>query len=237
MFVMYIIMQNLIHLSKERFLYMTTVIIAEDQKLLRESFKNIIENNSDIKVVASATNGKEAYNLCKEYKPNVVLMDLCMPICNGTEATKLIKADFPSIKVLILTASNDKDDVASAISNGADGYVLKNIGTEELILSIKSASLGLGIVDKDLLDPIVLNLRKENNKNKIVDVSGINVSLTERELSIVSMIVDGKDNKEIGASLFIAEGTVKNIITEIISKLQLKDRTQLAVYAVRNELV
>ncbi len=215
---------------------MTTVIIAEDQKLLRESFKNIIENNSDIKVVASATNGKEAYNLCKRYKPNVVLMDLSMPICSGTEATKLIKADFPSVKVLILTASNDKDDVAKAISNGADGYVLKNIGTEELILSIRSTSLGLGIVDKDLFDPIVLNLCKGNKNNKTVDVSGINISLTERKLSIVTMIVDGKDNKEIGASLFIAEGTVKNIITEIISKLQLKDRTQLAVYAVRNEL-
>lgn len=218
---------------------MTTVIIAEDQKLLRESFKNIIENNSDIKVVASATNGKEAYNLCKEYKPDVVLMDLSMPVCNGSEATKLIKKDFPSVKVLILTASNDKNDVAEAISNGADGYVLKNIGTEELILSIKSTSLGLGIVDKDLLDPIVLNISKETkkNKNKTVHVSGINVSLTERELTILSMIVDGKDNKEIGASLFIAEGTVKNIITEIISKLQLKDRTQLAVYAVRNKLV
>lgn len=236
---MYIIMQNLIHLSKERFLYMTTVIIAEDQKLLRESFKNIIENNSDIKVVASATNGKEAYNLCKQYKPDVVLMDLCMPVCNGTEATKLIKIDFPSVKVLILTASNDKEDVTEAISNGADGYVLKNIGTEELILSIKSTSLGLGIVDKDILDPLILNLRKENKKKKkkTVQVSGINVSLTERELRIVTMIVDGKDNKEIGASLFIAEGTVKNIITEIISKLQLKDRTQLAVYAVRNQLV
>ena len=218
---------------------MTTIIIAEDQKLLRESFKNIIETNSDIKVVASATNGKEAYNLCKQYKPDVVLMDLCMPVCNGTEATKLIKIDFPSVKVLILTASNDKEDVTEAISNGADGYVLKNIGTEELILSIKSASLGLGIVDKDLLDPLVLNLRKENKKKKkkTVQVSGINVSLTERELRIVTMIVDGKDNKEIGASLFIAEGTVKNIITEIISKLQLKDRTQLAVYAVRNQLV
>lgn len=221
---------------------MTTVIIAEDQKLLRESFKNIIENNSDIKVVASATNGKEAYDLCKKYKPDVVLMDLSMPICNGTEATKLIKTDFPSVKVLILTASNDKADVTEAIINGADGYVLKNIGTEELILSIKSTSLGLGIVDKDLLDPVVLNFSSENNTNKknrsvTVEVSGINVSLTERELSIVSMIVDGKDNKEIGASLFIAEGTVKNIITEIISKLQLKDRTQLAVYAVRNELV
>lgn len=221
---------------------MTTVIIAEDQKLLRESFKNIIENNSDIKVVASATNGKEAYDLCKKYKPDVVLMDLSMPICNGTEATKLIKKDFPLVKVLILTASNDKADVAEAISNGADGYVLKNIGTEELILSIKSTSLGLGIVDKNLLDPVVLNFVNENktdkkNGNITVDVSGITVSLTERELSIVSMIVDGKDNKEIGASLFIAEGTVKNIITEIISKLQLKDRTQLAVYAVRNELV
>lgn len=224
---------------KKGVLYMTTVIIAEDQKLLRESFKNIIENNSDIKVVASATNGKEAYNLCKEYKPDVVLMDLSMPVCNGSEATKLIKKDFPSVKVLILTASNDKNDVAEAISNGADGYVLKNIGTEELILSIKSTSLGLGIVDKDLLDPIVLNISKETkkNKNKTVHVSGINVSLTERELTILSMIVDGKDNKEIGASLFIAEGTVKNIITEIISKLQLKDRTQLAVYAVRNKLV
>jgi DNA-binding NarL/FixJ family response regulator len=221
---------------------MITVIIAEDQKLLRESFKNIIENNSDIKVVACATNGKEAYDLCKKYKPGVVLMDLSMPICNGTDATKLIKKDFPSIKVLILTASNDKADVTEAICNGADGYVLKNIGTEELILSIKSASLGLGIVDKDLLDPVVLNLSSESKENRkngriTVDVSGITVSLTEREISIVSMIVEGKDNKEIGSSLFIAEGTVKNIITEIISKLQLKDRTQLAVYAVRNELV
>ena len=217
---------------------MTTVIIAEDQKLLRESFKNIIENNSDIKVIACATNGKEAYNLCKEFKPDVVLMDLSMPICTGTEATKLIKAKFPSIKVLILTASDDKADVTDAISNGADGYILKDISTEELILSIKSASLGLGIIAKGILSPIILNMSKENKRyeNKKVNIAGINISLTERELKIVSLIVDGNDNKEIGAVLFIAEGTVKNIITEIISKLQLKDRTQLAVYAVKNGL-
>lgn len=218
---------------------MTTVIIAEDQKLLRESFKHIIENNSDMKVIASATNGKEAYNLCKQYKPDVVLMDLYMPICNGTEATKLIKSDFPDVKVLILTASNDKNDVTDSIRNGADGYILKDISTEELIISIKSASLGLGIVTKGILSPMVLNIGKENKKSKkkSVDIAGINVSLTEREITIMSMIVDGKDNKEIGASLFIAEGTVKNVITEIISKLQLKDRTQLAVYAVKNGLV
>lgn len=162
-----------------------------------------------------------------------------MPICTGSEATKLIKTDFPSIKVLILTASNDKTDVTDAITNGADGYILKDISTEELILSIKSTSLGLGIITKDILSPIVSNLRKESKKSKKknVTVDGINISLTERELKIISMIVDGKDNKEIGASLFIAEGTVKNIITEIISKLQLKDRTQLAVYAVKNQLV
>ncbi|AJH01895.1 MULTISPECIES: response regulator [Clostridium] len=218
---------------------MTRVIIAEDQKLLRESFKNIIENNSDIKVVACATNGNEAYDLCKEYMPDVVLMDLSMPICNGTEATKLIKAELPSVKVLVLTASNDKSDVTDAISNGADGYILKDISTEELILSIKSTSLGLGIITKDILSPMILNLRKENKKakKKIIDINGINISLTERELKIVSMIVDGKDNKEIASSLFIAEGTVKNIITEIISKLSLRDRTQLAVYAVKNGLV
>lgn len=218
---------------------MITVLIAEDQKLLRESFKNIIENNSDIKVVACATNGKEAYDLCKTYRPNVVLMDLSMPLCNGSEATKLIKSNFPDIKVLILTASDDKADVIDAIVNGADGYILKNIGTEELIVSIKSTFLGLGIITKDILNPIVSNLCNDNNKIKdqIIAVEGINVSLTEREIKIISMIVDGKDNKEIGNSLFIAEGTVKNIITEIISKLQLKDRTQLAVYAVRQQLV
>ncbi len=218
---------------------MTRVIIAEDQKLLRESFKNIIENNSDIKVVACATNGNEAYDLCKEYMPDVVLMDLSMPICNGTEATKLIKDELPSVKVLVLTASNDKSDVTDAISNGADGYILKDISTEELILSIKSTSLGLGIITKDILSPMILNLRKENKKAKkrTIDINGINISLTERELKIVSMIVDGKDNKEIASSLFIAEGTVKNIITEIISKLSLRDRTQLAVYAVKNGLV
>lgn len=201
--------------------------------------KNIIENNSDIKVVACATNGNEAYDLCKEYMPDVVLMDLSMPICNGTEATKLIKAELPSVKVLVLTASNDKSDVTDAISNGADGYILKDISTEELILSIKSTSLGLGIITKDILSPMILNLRKENKKakKKIIDINGINISLTERELKIVSMIVDGKDNKEIASSLFIAEGTVKNIITEIISKLSLRDRTQLAVYAVKNGLV
>jgi DNA-binding NarL/FixJ family response regulator len=219
---------------------MIKVLIADDQRLLRESFKNIIENNSDIKVVACAENGKEAFEFCSNYNPDVVLMDISMPVCNGTEATKLIKSKHPNIKVLVLTSSNDEIDVAEAINNGADGYILKDVSTEELILSIKSASFGLEIFQKDVFKQFSLNKNNEDSekqKIKALKVEGIDVQLTDREINILRLIVDGKDNKEIGVALFIAEGTVKNAVTDIISKLQLKDRTQLAVYAIRNNLV
>lgn len=220
---------------------MIKVLIAEDQKLLRESFKNIIENNSDIKVVACAADGREALQLCGEHHPDVVLMDISMPVCNGTEATKLIKSKYPNIKVLVLTSSNDEADVAEAFNNGADGYILKNIGTEELVLSIKSTSMGLEIIHKDVFKPASFHKnhhpKQEKPKNQVVNIEGIDVLLTDRDLQIMQMIVEGKDNKEIGLSLYIAEGTVKNAITEIIAKLQLKDRTQLAVFAIKNNLV
>lgn len=219
---------------------MIKVLIAEDQKLLRESFKNIIENNSDINVVACAANGREAVDLCAELQPDVVLMDISMPVCNGTVATKLIKAKFPQMKVLVLTSSNDEADVTEAFSNGADGYILKNIGTEELILSIKSTAMGLEIIHKDVFKPSALprpRTAPEKPKNQTVNVEGIDIQLSDRDLQIMQMIVEGKDNKEISQSLYIAEGTVKNAITEIIAKLQLKDRTQLAVFAIKNNLV
>lgn len=217
---------------------MIRVIVVDDQRLLRESFRNIIENNSDIEVIACATNGKEAYDLCAKLNPDVILMDISMPVCNGTEATRMIKSKYPDIKVLILTASDDEIDVAEAIKSGANGYILKDISTEELILSIKSTFLGLGIIHQSVLNPLALNINKSRapQKNKPLKINGIDVILSERELKIIAMIVDGKDNKEIGSSLFIAEGTVKNTITEIISKLQLKDRTQLAVFAMKNAL-
>ena len=217
------------------------VLIADDQRLLRESFKNIIENNSDIKVVACAANGREAYELCGEFYPDVVLMDISMPICSGTEATRLIKAKYPNIHVLILTSSEDEGDVSDAISSGANGYILKNVSAEELILSIKGSSLGLQIIDKDLFKQSTLHLtnspESEKIKSKTIEIEGIDISLTEREIKIIELIVDGHSNKQISAELFIAEGTVKNKITEIIAKLQLNDRTQLAVYAIRKGLI
>ena len=219
---------------------MLKVLIADDQKLLRESFKRIIENNSDIKVVACAADGREAYELCGIFNPDVVLMDITMPVCSGTEATKLIKSNYPHIKVLMLTASTDESDVAEAINNGANGYILKDVSTEELMLSIRSTYFGLHIMHKDIFRPTSFNTphKEANNlKSNKVTIDGIDVIITDREISILQMIVDGKDNKEIGASLFIAEGTVKNTITTIMSKLQRKDRTQLAVFAIKNFLV
>ena len=216
------------------------IVIADDQKLLRECFQAIIENNSDMKVVACAANGREAYEACREFNPDVVLMDIFMPVCSGIEATKLIKSTYPHIKVLMLTASDDKSDVSQAINNGASGYILKNVGTEELLLSIKSTYFGLQIIDKDVLRPALFNTdlyeTKKHKSNKIT-IEGVDVIITDRELDIIQMIVDGKNNKEIGAALFIAEGTVKNTITTLISKLQLKDRTQLAVFAIKNILI
>jgi DNA-binding NarL/FixJ family response regulator len=215
------------------------ILVADDQKLLRESFKYIIENNSDIKVIGCVGNGKEAYDFCCNFTPDLILMDISMPICNGTEATKLIKEKYPVIKVLILTASSNGDDVSEAICNGADGYIVKDIGTEELILSIKSTAAGLGIIHKNVMNSIPLTKRdpgKARLGEKSVIISGIRVYLTEKDLKIISLIVDGYDNKQIGSVLFMAEGTVKNKITDIISKLQLKDRTQLAVFALKNKL-
>lgn len=214
------------------------LLIADDQKLIRESLKLMIEKNSEMSVIASASDGKEAYELCCRYKPDLVLMDIFMPEYNGLEATKLIKVKFPNVKILVLTSSSDLSDAYEALKNGADGYIFKDIGVKQLILSIQSTIAGLGIIQQEILKTVSENIYDKSPLiNKSIEIDGINTLLTERQLSIIRMIVDGDNNKQIGEKLFIAEGTVKNIITEIIIKLQLKDRTQLAVFAIKNNLI
>jgi DNA-binding NarL/FixJ family response regulator len=214
------------------------VLIADDQKLIRESLKLMLDNNDDIEVIASASNGREAYEYCCKLKPDFVLMDILMPELNGMEATRLIKARFPNTKILILTSSDNEADAYEAIKSGADGYILKNVGKEELILSIKSTAAGLGVVQREMLHKVSINSKADRSDSKReIEIDGVRMNLTERQISIIKMVVDGYDNKQIGAALFIAEGTVKNIITDIISKLQLKDRTQLAVFAIKHKLI
>lgn len=213
---------------------MIKLLIADDSMILRNGLKTIIEQDNEIEVVGIAENGSEAYEKCKELHPDVVLMDIRMPECNGVEGTALIKEMDENIKIIILTTFDDNDTISKAIENGADAYVLKDIKDEDLIRTIKGSVNGFNIIQRSVYNSIKQGYKKTEislaNKEQ---VEGI----TKRELEIIKLIVDGYDNKSIAATLHIAEGTVRNTISLILNKLNLKDRTQLAVFAIRNDIV
>lgn len=208
---------------------MIKTIIIDDQIILRESLKFILEQDKEIEVVACGGNGKEALEFCDTLSPDLVIMDLSMPICDGVEGTKLIKSRNKSIKVLILTTFDDNKNVSEALKNGADGYVLKDIKPDELVMAVKGVAKGLSIIHRNALDAVVEKLADVKDNKEF--------NLTDREKTIIGLIVDGKSNKEIAISISFAEGSVKNIITGILNKLNLKDRTQLAIFAVKNDLI
>ncbi|WP_010251375.1 response regulator [Acetivibrio cellulolyticus] len=216
---------------------MIKVVLVDDQVILRESLKFIVEQDPEIKVVGLGSNGEEALNLCGELAPDVVLMDIMMPVCNGVEGTKLIKSKFQSIKVIILTTFNDEENISKAIKNGADGYVLKDIKPDDLIVAVKSVAKGFSIMHHTALNTVAKQINHDKEPTQRKQEPKFDINLTDRELSIIKLIVDGKSNKEIALSIFITEGSVKNIITNILEKLNLKDRTQLAVFAVKNNIV
>lgn len=145
---------------------MINVLIVDDIKLLRECMMLAIDNHSDFKVVGCASDGYVAYEMCSHLKPDVVLMDILMPLCGGIEATYKIKKDFPAIKILILTTSGQAENINKGIKNGADGYVLKDIGTEELLLAIRSVYTGLNLVNNRIT-------KNQNNTNEAFDTNAI----------------------------------------------------------------
>lgn len=219
---------------------MIKVLIVDDQIILRESLKFIIEQDKDINVIGLAGNGKEAFSLCEQLNPDVVLMDIMMPKCDGVEGTRLIKSKYKEIKVIILTTFNDEGNVTRAIKNGADGYVLKDISPDQLILTVKSVFKGYSIMHQSTLNTFIDSKDKEKKNKKTsanIKKEKVNVRLGKRELEILNLIVEGKNNKEIAETIFISEGTVKNTISHMLNKLNLKDRTQLAVFAVKNNIL
>lgn len=209
---------------------MIKVIIAEDKRLIAEGLKFIIESDKEIEVVGLASNGFEAFELCKIHNPDLVLMDLKMPCYDGIEGTKMIKSYSANIKVLVVTTFDDDEFVAEALKNGADGYLLKDINAEKLISTIKGVVEGLNVIDENVYQNIVNKFNQHDNDRP-------EYSLTDREIKLIELVVYGKSNKEIAATLNITEGRVKNIITNILSKLGISDRTSLAVYAVKNKYI
>ncbi|WP_312096389.1 response regulator transcription factor [Niallia sp.] len=214
---------------------MIRVLVAEDQAIVRNGLKMIIEQDKDIQVVAAAENGKEVLSLLEKTIVDIVLMDIRMPIMDGLEATKRIRQQFPRIKILILTTFNDEEYAIQAFQEGANGFLLKTTDSFTLVNSIKSClSGGISIHDQVAAKLMPKLLKKESNYERS---SSQTIDLTKREIEIVKRIGQGKTNKEISSELLLSVGTIKNQITQILAKLELRDRTQLAIYAVRNDYI
>jgi len=207
---------------------MIKVLIVDDQNLIREGLTMMLSLYDTISLVGEATNGEDAIRMLDHMEVDLILMDIRMPIMNGIEATKIIKEKYPNVKVLILTTFNEDEYIFEGLQNGADGYLLKDISSEELVRGIQTVYEGNVLLQPDVAKKMV---RSMENKKRKFDTSNKDIfkELTKKEYEIALLIGEGKSNKEISGLLYIAEGTVKNHITKILDKLDLRDRTQLAL--------
>lgn len=206
------------------------ILIADDEELIREGLKLMLSIYDDIEVVATANNGYEALKVCKTNDIDVVLMDIRMKDCDGVMGTRLIKEQFFKIKIIILTTFNDKEYIEEALRYGAFGYMLKDSSYDVIYEGIKTAYKGNMVVHPDVAVKMM-----ENASSVKSDLNKYN--LIEKEIKIIEAIGNGLSNKEIAEKLFLSEGTIKNNITNILSKLQLRDRTQIAIFAFKNGIV
>ncbi|GEQ48700.1 response regulator [Tetragenococcus koreensis] len=210
---------------------MTNILLAEDQTLVRQGLKLMIEVDEEFQVTGEASNGKEAIELCEKQSFDVVILDIRMPEMNGLEAGRKIRERWPDVIILMLTTFNDEEYALEALKYKANGYLLKDGDAEVLNRSIKSALEG-GLVIEDHVAAKVMPALMKDQTEKVE----INDSLTERELDIIACIGQGMNNQEIAAKLFLSVGTVKNQISIILDKLDLRDRTQIAIYSLERNL-
>lgn len=212
---------------------MIKLVICDDQEVVCQGLKAILGTAENLKVIGIASNGQEALDLIVESVPDVILMDLKMPVMNGIQATKEIKQRFPEVKVLILTTYDADAWLFDAIRNGADGYLLKDTSREDLIRSIEEIAAGETPVDAKVAGKLFdqLSLRAFPADTNLGE------NLTEREREVLKHIAQGMSNAEIAQTLFLSEGTVRNYVSGILEKLGVEDRTKAAVMALRFGLV
>ena len=208
------------------------LIIADDEMLIRTGLKIMLEASGNVEVLALAENGKAAFEACTIHRPDVVLMDIRMPESNGIEGTKLIKEAFPEVKVLIVTTFQDTEYIVEAVQNGASGYLLKDSSPDAILDGIKVALSGKVVMDTVISEALLTNTSIEKEERFDAEKWG----LTTREVELIAQVAKGLSNKEIAQTLFLSEGTVKNNISTILSKLELRDRTQLVIFAYENKL-
>ncbi|MCR5603333.1 MAG: response regulator transcription factor [Lachnospiraceae bacterium] len=216
---------------------MIRILIADDQELMRQSIKMMLDGVDDFEVTDAVSNGTEVVRSIRENKPDIVLMDVRMPKMDGVVCTKIIKENCPEIKVIILTTFDDDEYVINAIKNGASGYLLKGISFEELTESIRKVYGGMAIINDDITNKVLRLFADMARTQKLVSVEEDYVKeLKEGDWAIIDCIVQGDSNKEIAAKLNLSEGTIRNSLSNILLKLGLRNRTQLAIWAVQSDV-
>lgn len=200
------------------------LLIVDDQALMRDGLKTVLELEHDLKIVGMGKNGLEAVSLVESQRPDVVLLDIRMPELDGVEAVKRIKTFAPDIKVIMLTTFNDDEYIIKALANGANGYLLKDIEVEKLVEAIRDAASGKMIMPPEVHAKLAEGLGRLNNKKEEASADKLQ-DFSDREKEICRMMVQGFNNKQIALALYISEGTVRNYISNIYSKLGVTDRT------------
>jgi DNA-binding NarL/FixJ family response regulator len=211
-----------------------SVLIVDDHDLFRTGLKNLLEEQG-VHVIGEAPNGQTALRLAAELAPDVVIMDLNMPGLSGVETTRHLTGIAPLARVVVLTISIDDDDVMDAVMAGACGYLLKDSSIEDLIAGIRAAAAGESLISPQIAAKMLQRLRSHGKSEDAAET--IRAELSDREIEVLKLIANGKDNAQIAGELFISPKTVKNHISNILMKLQIDNRIQAAVYAVRSGIV
>ncbi|MDD3224529.1 MAG: response regulator transcription factor [Clostridium sp.] len=207
---------------------MIKVVIVDDQEIVREGLKMILSLHEEVEIIGEASNGEELLKLMEIKIPEVVLMDIRMPVMNGIEATKIMKNRYPNVKIIILTTFNEDEYIFEGLKNGADGYILKDSDSKEIMSAIKSAISGEVMLNPKVTVRVInalnsLNSGNKSEKNKLIE------SLTPREREVAKHVFNGENNKDIANKLFVTEGTVKNYVSKIFEKLEVNSRAELIV--------
>ncbi len=211
------------------------IVIADDQRVVREGLATIVGTLADVEVVGLAANGQEAVTLTAEHAPDVVLMDLRMPVMDGAEATAAIRSRHPATQVVVLTTYADDESILSALSAGAAGYLTKDATRDDIRRSLEAAAAGQAVLDPAVQAALVraaqVGARSQAGPPPAKDLPD---GLTEREAEVLALIAQGRSNGEIAADLYVAETTVKTHVNRIFAKTGSRDRTQAAAYAHRH---
>jgi two-component system response regulator DegU len=217
----------------------TNIIIIDDHQLFREGVKRILDFEANFEVVAEGDDGSQALSLVEQYQPDVVIMDINMPNLNGVEATAQLVAEFPETKVIILSIHDDENYVTHALKTGAQGYLLKEMDSEQLVEAVKVVADGGSYLHPKVTHNLVKEYRRLATSNQRTVKKEIEIRrplhlLTRRECEVLQLLADGKSNRGIGETLFISEKTVKNHVSNILTKMNVNDRTQAVIVSIKN---